>query len=129
MSGAMAEESKGLLESLAAFATTLVDIAHTRLELLSTDFEEDRERLFSIVTLYLIAMFCLVVGLVLTIILIVYTLWETQRLLALSSMAGFFLLAGFILWGFATHKTKTKPKLFSASLLELRKDKEKLDSR
>jgi uncharacterized membrane protein YqjE len=125
----MAEESKGLIESLAAFATTLVGVVHTRLELLSTDFEEDRERLFSIVTLYLIAMFCLVVGLVLTIILIVYILWETHRLLALSSMAGFFLLAGLVLWGFATHKTKTKPKLFSASLLELLKDQEKLDGR
>ena len=125
----MAEESKGLLDSLAAFATTLVGIAHTRLELLSTDLEEDRERLFSIVTLYLIAMFCLIVGLVLTIILIVYILWETHRLLALSSMSGIFLLAGLVLWSLATHKTKTKPKLFSASLLELRKDKEKLDSR
>jgi len=123
----MAQEGKGLLESLTAFATTLVGVVHTRLELLSTDFEEDRERLFSIVTLYLIAMFCLVVGLVLTIILIVYILWETHRLLALSSMAGFFLLVGLVLWGFATHKTKTKPKLFSASLIELLKDKENLD--
>jgi uncharacterized membrane protein YqjE len=126
----MAEaESKGLLESLAAFASTLVGIAHTRLELLSNDLEEDRERLFSIVALYLAAMFFLVVGLILAIILIVFVLWETHRLLALSSIAGFFLLLGLATWGFAMRMTKRKPKLFSASLLELLKDRENLDSR
>jgi uncharacterized membrane protein YqjE len=125
----MAEESKGLLDSLAAFASTLVGIAHTRLELLSTDLEEDRERLFSIVALYLAAMFCLVVGLVIAIVLIVFILWEMHRLLALSLVAGFFLLAGSVIWGLAMRKTKSKPKLFSASLLELLKDKDKLDSR
>jgi uncharacterized membrane protein YqjE len=125
----MAEESKGLLDSLAAFASTLVGIAHTRLELLSTDLEEDRERLFSIVALYLAAMFCLVVGLVIAIVLIVFILWEMHRLLALSLVAGFFLLVGSVIWGLAMRKTKSKPKLFSASLLELLKDKDKLDSR
>jgi uncharacterized membrane protein YqjE len=125
----MPEESKGLLKSLAAFATTLVGIAHTRLELLSTDLEEDRERLFSLVALYITAMFCLLVGLVLAIILLVFILWETHRLLALCSISGFFLLIGSVIWGFARHKTKTKPKLFSASLLELLKDKQTLDSR
>lgn len=125
----MAEENKGLLDSLATFATTLVSIAHTRLELLSTDLEEDRARLFSLVVLYLIAAFCLVVGLVLAIVLTVFILWEDHRLLALSSVAGFFVLVGLLVYGFARHKTKTKPKLFSASLLELLKDQQSLDSR
>ncbi len=120
--------SKGLLESLAAFATTLVDIAHTRLELLSTDLEEDREHLFSLVTLYVAAMFFLAVGLVLVAIFLVVAFWETHRLIALGSLAVFFLLMGFAAIGFAIHKAKTKPKLLSASLLELFKDKEKLDS-
>jgi uncharacterized membrane protein YqjE len=125
----MAEENKGLLDSLATLATTLVSIAHTRLELLSTDLEEDRAHLFSLVVLYLIAAFCLVVGLVLAIVLTVFILWEDHRLLALSSVAGFFVLVGLLVYGFARHKTKTKPKLFSASLLELLKDQQSLDSR
>jgi uncharacterized membrane protein YqjE len=125
----MAEENKGLLDSLATLATTLVSIAHTRLELLSTDLEEDRARLFSLVVLYLIAAFCLVVGLVLAIVLTVFILWEDHRLLALSSVAGFFVLVGLLVYGFARHKAKTKPKLFSASLLELLKDQQSLNSR
>lgn len=55
-------ENNGLLESLSVFATTLVSVAHTRLELISTDLEEDRARLFSLVVLYLIAAFYLVVA-------------------------------------------------------------------
>lgn len=124
----MAEESKGLLGSLTAFASTLVDVAHTRLELLSTDLEEDRERLFSLVALYLAAMFFFAVGLVLAAIFLVVAFWETHRLIALGSLAGLFLLAGALAGGFAIRMAKTKPKLFSASLLELLKDKEKLDS-
>jgi uncharacterized membrane protein YqjE len=122
-------ESKGLLGSLSAFASTLVSVAHTRLELLSTDLEEDRERLFSLVALYLIAAFCLVVGLVIAIILIVFILWESHRLLALSLVAGFFVLAGLGICALAMHKAKTKPRLFSASLSELLKDQQELDAK
>jgi uncharacterized membrane protein YqjE len=121
--------SKGLVESLSVLATTLVDIAHTRLELLSIDLEEDRAHLLSLVCLYLVAMFCLVIGFILAIILIVFVLWEGHRLLALSLVAGFFLLLGLAIWFLAMHKAKTKPRLFSSSLSELFKDKEKLESR
>jgi uncharacterized membrane protein YqjE len=120
--------SKGLFKSLNAFAITFVGVAHTRLELLSNDLEEDRARLFYLVALYLIAAFCLVVGVVLAIILIVFILWENHRLLVLSMVAGFFITIGLVACGFAMYKSWTKPKLFSASLLELLKDRERLDS-
>ncbi len=125
----MAADDKGLFESLRVFATTLVTIAHTRLELLSLDFEEDRAHLFALVVQYLIAAFFLVVGLVIAIILIVFALWENHRLFALSLVAGFFLLMGFGIGCYAMYKSKTKPRLFSASLSELAKDQQALDSK
>lgn len=125
----MAIENKGLLESLSVFATTLVSIAHTRLELLSTDLEEDRAHLILLVVQYLIAAFFLMVGLVIAIILIVFVLWENHRMFALSLVAGFFLLMGLGIACYAIYKTKTKPRLFSASLSELVKDQQALDSR
>lgn len=121
--------SKSLLESLGALASTLVSAAHTRLELLSTDLEEDRTHLITIVSLYIIALFCLVAGLVLAAIFIVVAFWESYRLLALGLLALFFLLTSLIAFGFAKHTVKSKPKLFLASLLELLKDKNELDSR
>lgn len=122
-------ESKGLLESLTVLVTTFVAIAHTRLELLSTDFEEDRQHLFSLLVLALAALFCLVVGVVLAAILLVTAFWDTHRLMVLGSLTGFFLAVGAAAWRLVTHKARTKPRLFAASLSELFKDQQQLDSR
>jgi uncharacterized membrane protein YqjE len=121
--------SRGLFESLSVLVTTLLGVAHTRLELLSTDLEEDRAHLLSLVCWYVAAMFFLAVGLVLVAILLVVAFWETHRLIALGALAGFFLLIGLVAWWFARHQAKTKPKLFFASLAELLKDWQSLDSR
>ena len=75
----MAEDSRGLFDSLTAFASTLVSIAHTRLALLSNDLEEDRARLFSLVLLYVAAMFFMIVGVVLAIILVVDVYKRQER--------------------------------------------------
>jgi uncharacterized membrane protein YqjE len=121
--------SKGLLASLTTLAATLVDIAHTRLALLSADLEEDREHLLSLLVLALVALFCLGVGVVLATILLVVAFWDTQRLLVLGALAGVFLAAGMAAWAFALHKVRTKPRVFAASLLELLKDWQQLGSR
>jgi uncharacterized membrane protein YqjE len=121
--------SKGLLESLTMLAATLVAIAHTRLDLLSTDLEEERAHLFSLLVLALVALFCLGVGVVLATLLLVVAFWDTHRLLVLGALAGCFLVVGMAAWGFAMHKARTKPRLFSASLSELRKDRQQLVSR
>jgi uncharacterized membrane protein YqjE len=118
--------SKGLFESLGNMVSSLLGTVHTRLELLSTDLEEDRAHLLSIVCWYAGAMFCMALGLVLLAIFLVVAFWETHRLIALGALAGFFLLVGLVALGFARHQAKSKPKLFFASLLELLKDKETL---
>lgn len=121
--------SKGLLESLTVLVATLVAIAHTRLDLLSTDLEVDREHFLSLLVLTLVALFCLGVGVVLVTILLVAVFWDTYRLLVLASLAGFFLAVGIGAWAFAMHKAKTRPRLFATSLSELYKDRQQLDSR
>jgi len=122
-------ESRGLLESLSTLAATLVAIAHTRLDLLSADVEEDRTHLLSLLVLALAALFFLGIGVVLAAILFVVVFWDTHRLLALGSLAGFFLAAGMAAGLFALHKARTKPRLFAASLSELLKDRQQLVSR
>ena len=122
-------ESKGLLESLTTLAATLVAIAHTRLDLLSADLEEDREHLLSLLVLTLAALLCLVVGVVLATILLVVAFWDTHRLLVLGALAGFFLTSGVAAWMYAMHKARKKPRVFAASLSELLKDRQQLVSR
>lgn len=119
----------GLLASLGVLANTLVGMAHTRLELLSIDLEEDRARLISIIGLYVTALFCLMVGLVLFTFFIMMAFWDTHRLLVLGSLSVGFIIASLTALFFAKRKMKSKPKLFSASLLELLKDKQAFDSR
>lgn len=120
---------KGLLESLAALTATLVAIVHTRIDLLSSDLEEERAHLLSLLVSALIALFCIGIGVVLATILLVVMFWDTHRLLALAALTGFFLVAGLAAWGYAMHKARTKPKLFAASLSELSKDRQHLVSR
>ena len=121
--------SKGLFASLQGFAASLVAIAHTRLDLLSTDMEEERERLASLLLMALVALFCLGVGVVLMVILIAVAFWDSDRLLALGGLTGIFLAGGVAAWGFALHKLRTKPRLFAASLAELSKDRQQLTPR
>lgn len=122
-------ESRGLLESLSTLAATLVAIVHTRLDLLSADVEEDRAHMLSLLVLALAALFFIGVGVVLAAILLVVAFWDSHRLLALGSLAGFFLAAGVGVWAYALHKARTKPRLFAASLSELLKDRQQLVSR
>jgi uncharacterized membrane protein YqjE len=121
--------SKGLLESLTILAGTLVAIAHTRLDLLSADLEEERAHLLSLLVLTLAALLCLGIGVVLGTILLVVAFWDTHRLLALGALAGLYLASGMGVWVSALHKARTKPRLFAASLSELFKDRQQLTSR
>ncbi|MHB1186344.1 MAG: phage holin family protein [Thiobacillus sp.] len=129
----MAEESQtasgGLFESLKTLSVSLVGIVHTRLELLSTDIAEEREHLITLLLLVQLALFFLGVGILLLALLIVVAFWESHRLLALGGLTGLFLLASTGMAWLAVHKTRTRPRLFEASLAELSKDRQHLTTR
>jgi len=122
-------KGRGLFESLSALSATMVAILYTRLDLLSIDLEEERLHAILQLVLALTAMFFIGVGLVFVSLLLVVVYWEKQRILVLGILAGSFLLAGLIAGGFALYKVRIKPRLFVASLSELHKDSEQLESR
>ena len=119
----------GLFDSVKVLAGTLLAIAHTRLELLSTEIEEQRAWLGSMLVWALVALFCAGVGVVLATLFVVMALWDTHRLLALGIPAILFLLGGALAWLILLGKVRAKPRLFAASLGELSKDREELTSR
>jgi len=129
MSGHSLGEGKGLIESITRLAATLVAIAHTRLDLLATDLETDREHLLSLLMWALAALFCLGVGVLLAVLLLVVAFWDTHRLLVMGSLAGLFLAAGGAAGWFVLHIARTRPRLFATSLSELLKDRQQLISR
>jgi len=129
MAEKLPDERQGLLSSMTTFVATLVAIVHTRLDLLSTDLEEGWGYLLSLLVLTLATLFFLGVGVVLVAILLAAVFWDTHRFLVLGVLAGFFLMGGVAAWGFTVRKMRAKPRLFSASLAELIKDRGQLDSR
>jgi len=121
--------SGALLDSVKVLAGTLLAMAHTRLELLSTEIEEQRAWLGSMLVWTLVALFCAGVGVVLTTLFVVVALWDTHRLLALGIPAILFLLGGALAWLAVLGKARAQPRLFAASLGELSKDRKELTSR
>lgn len=120
--------NEGLLASLKNLATTLVSIIYTRLELLSTDLEEGRQRLLSLLVMTFISLFCLCMGVVMLAITLAVIFWDTHRLLALGMLTSLFLVSGIILSIMAIRALKTMPRMLQASLIELAKDQEALNA-
>lgn len=122
----MADE--GLLASIKNLTATLIDIVYTRLDLLCTDMEEERQRLVSLLAMAFISLFCLCVGVVLLAILVVVVFWDTHRVLVLGLITGIFLISGAMLWALAMHALKSMPRMFAASLAELSKDRQHIEA-
>lgn len=129
MSDELPPEKKGLFESLRGLAASLVAISHTRLDLLSTDLEDEWERLISLLVTMLVALFCLGIGVILTTVLIVAAFWSSYRLSVLTGLTVLFLAAGAISWTRAVRQRTNRPRLFSASMAELAKDHQQLNTR
>jgi len=122
------QPAEGLLTSLKNLTVTLIAIIHTRLELLSTDLEEGRERFISLLAMAFVSLFSLCFGAVLLTILIVVVFWDTHRLLVLGSLTGLFLLTGALLGALVIKRLKSMPRMFEASLAELIKDHHEIDA-
>lgn len=120
--------SEGLLTSLKKLTSTLIALIYTRLDLLSTDMEEGRERLISLIVTVFLSLFCLCFGIVLLAILMLVLFWDTHRLLVLGTITGTFLAIGTILCINAVSALKNMPRMFAASLAELSKDQQHLDA-
>lgn len=117
---------RGLLDSIKTLASTLLAMGQTRLELLSNDIEEERAWLTSMLVWTLIALFCGALAAMLVTLLIVVIFWDSYRLLALSIMIAIFVLGTGIAWRVVFNMSRGKPRIFSASLAELSKDREQL---
>ncbi len=122
------QPAEGLLTSLKNLTVTLVAIIHTRLELLSTDLEEGRERFISLLAMIFVSLFSLCFGAVLLTILVVVVFWDTHRLLVLGSLTGLFLIVGMVLGVAVITRLKSMPRIFEASLAELVKDSQEIDT-
>jgi uncharacterized membrane protein YqjE len=116
----------GLLLSLQRLLTTLLDIVHTRVAIIATEFEEERLRLRELVVFGVVAMFFVSLGIVLLTLFVVMLFWETNRLYVLGGFALLYLGVGVVAGISLRHRLKSRPRLFATTLAELSKDRDQM---
>jgi len=122
-------QSSGLFSSVRALLGTLLGIAQTRLELLVTELEQERLHLGKLLLYGFLALFFFGLGVMLLSVLIVAVFWDSYRLGAIAALAAVYLGIAFICVAVLRQQARRKPRLFSASIAELGKDRAALAPR
>lgn len=124
----MAEAGAGLMGSIKQLLSTVTSIASTRLELLANEVQEERLHLTQMLLFTLFALFCFGVGILLLTAFIVVLFWDDHRLAVLGALSALFFALGALTAMLLRSKAQAKPRLFSASLAELTKDRAQLSA-
>lgn len=115
-----------LLDSVTQLVATAITAAHTRLQLLAVELEEETLRYFSYLLLSLAAMACIGIAVLLAIFLVIVLYWDTQRIPVLIGLIIFFTAcSGLIVFGMRRSYQK-KSRLLAYTLAEMAKDAETL---
>lgn len=123
-----AARSKGFLASTKGLLASLLELLQTRLELVAAELEEEEQRLKETALLAIIVFFFASLGITFLTLLVVAIFWESHRLYVLGGFALLYLALSLIASLIVRKKFRSKPRLFSATLSELVKDREHLKS-
>lgn len=124
-----ADGASGLFQSLTNLIATFVAMAHTRLELLTTELQEEIHRAAGLVVWALIALVTALLGLFLGALAIIFAFWDTHRLLAALSVTAAFILMTAIALLMMLRKIRARPRFLDATLNELKNDAAHLRAR
>jgi len=116
----------GLLDSVKNLLLTVISMGQTRLELLSTEIEEERERLTAILIWTLVTLFFAGLAVVLFTILMLVIFWDSYRLLVTGIMLGVFVVGTVVSWRILCNTSQNKPRILSATVTELSRDCDEL---
>ena len=116
----------GLFHSLRELLATMIGIAHTRMELLTTELREEVQHAVGIVIWAFIALFTLMIALMLGGLTVVFAYWDTHRVLAASLVASSFLALSVLAIVVIVIKVNSNAGFMDTTLSELRKDAQAL---
>lgn len=114
--------------SLKGMLSGVLEMFQVRLELLSVEAREEVGRLVQLVVLATLACVLLGLGVGFLAILITVALWDSHRLLALTSFSVLFLTLGAVVVVLFHRATMQGSRLFESSLAELKQDQDRLKS-
>lgn len=119
----------GLFQSFSNFAGTLIAIAHTRLQLLTTELQEEVRQVGAILLWAFIAAFTALLALFLGALAVIFAFWDTHRIAASLAMIGLFLAIAIGAGLMLAKKLRDKSPLLDDTLAELAKDRDNLKAR
>jgi len=114
--------SPGLFHSARKLLANLAGLAHTRLELLSTELQEELARLGVILLAAIVSLFFAFLGVAFAAVAVMIAVGEPYRLAIAVLFAVAFLIIGALSAWWMRRVARAKPRVFDASLAELRKD-------
>ena len=117
-----------LFRSIAKLAATFVAIAHTRLELLTTELQQEVYRVAEIMVWTVVAVLAAGIGLFMAALVIVFVFWDTHRLLASVAVTAAFFAIAVVSLLVLRAKIKSRPRLLEGTLAELASDANHLKS-
>lgn len=116
----------GLFASLAKLLATAIGIAQTRLELLTTELQEEVHRVAEIMVYAVIALLAAGVGLFLLALVVIFAFWDTHRIIASIAVTSTVFLIAVVAALVLKAKIRTKPAMLNATIAELKKDRASL---
>jgi uncharacterized membrane protein YqjE len=119
----------GLFKSLTNLFATLAVLAQTRLELLTTELQEEVHRARTLVVWTFIAILAAALGLFFGGLTIVIIYWDTHRILAALLVTSSFIAFAVVSAVVLIAKINSRPRFLDATLTELAKDADSLKSR
>ena len=117
----------GLIASLQRLFATLIELAHTRLELVSVEIEEQIESAVALLLWGMAAIFFGSLTVLLLAFLIVIAFWDDHRLLAAGLVTAAFAVAAVIAAFVVRARLANRPRFFAATAGELKLDAAALD--
>jgi len=119
----------GVFDSAKHLLSSIVAHLHSRLALFSTEFAEEKLRLITLLYSALTALFFFFMTLILALLFVIAAFWDTPyRLHAIGGLTLLFLIGAGMTWSSVRAQLQSRPRLFEASLAELYKDRQQLDS-
>lgn len=121
--------ARGLFRSLSKLLATLFAIAQTRLELLTTEVQEEIERATALLAWGSVALLSAGIGIFFVGITIILAFWDTHRLAAALAVTGVVVAICVVSLVILSRKIRGRTRLLHATRTELAKDREQLSSR
>jgi len=125
--GAEQPRAGGVVAALKRMLATLLAIVHTRLELFTTEIEEEIQRAATILLWALVALFFGTLTVLMLALTILIVFWDNNRILAASLITGTFLALTGLTAYLARARLKAKSRFMGASIDELKRDREALE--